>query len=98
MPGSSVLNAIMSDGTFKPRAISRNPESAASLALLARGIEVVKADLWDKTSIVEALQGSEAVFAVRHMFLSANVSIYLKYLGHQFLGSHHFPWESSRGI
>ncbi|KAJ7445533.1 hypothetical protein B0H11DRAFT_2341019 [Mycena galericulata] len=62
--GSSVLEAILKDGTFIPRAITRNPESEASLKLKARGIEVVKADTGDKASLVGALHGSEAVFAV----------------------------------
>ncbi|KAJ7075695.1 hypothetical protein C8R43DRAFT_910717, partial [Mycena crocata] len=47
-----------------PRAITRNLGSEAALKLKARGIEVVQADSADKASLVDALRGSEAVFAV----------------------------------
>ncbi|KAJ6630314.1 hypothetical protein B0H10DRAFT_1984098 [Mycena sp. CBHHK59/15] len=62
--GSAVLDAVLADGTFTPRAITRNPDSEAALKLKARGIEVVKADTLDKASLVAALSGSEAVFGV----------------------------------
>ncbi|KAJ7704997.1 hypothetical protein B0H17DRAFT_1326445 [Mycena rosella] len=64
LQGSAVVEALLKDGTFTPRAISRNPESDASLKLKARGVEVVKGDSGDKPSLVDALRGSEAVFAV----------------------------------
>lgn len=55
---------MLKDGSFVPRAISRDPESEASKKLKARGVEVVKGDPVDKASVVSA-RGSEAVFAVR---------------------------------
>jgi len=55
---------LLKDGTFVPRAISRDPDSEASNKLKARGVEVVKGDSVDKASLVNALRGSEAVFAV----------------------------------
>ncbi|KAJ7454373.1 hypothetical protein FB451DRAFT_1144400 [Mycena latifolia] len=64
LQGSAVVEALLKDGTFTPRAISRNPESEASLKLKARGVDVVKGDSGDKASLVSALRGSEAVFAV----------------------------------
>jgi len=64
LQGSAVARALLKDGTFSPRAITRNPESAAALKLKAEGIEVVQADALDKESLVGALRGSEAVFAV----------------------------------
>jgi uncharacterized protein YbjT (DUF2867 family) len=60
-----VVDALLKDGSFVPRAISRDPESEASKKLKARGVEVVKGDPVDKASLVSALRGSEAVFAVR---------------------------------
>ncbi|KAJ7705000.1 hypothetical protein B0H17DRAFT_1326448 [Mycena rosella] len=63
LQGSAVIKMLLKDGTFTPRAISRNPESDASLKLKARGVEVVKGDSGDKPSLVDALRGSEAVFA-----------------------------------
>ncbi|KAF8215522.1 hypothetical protein K438DRAFT_1798781, partial [Mycena galopus ATCC 62051] len=64
LQGSAVARALLKDGTFTPRAITRNPASAAALRLKAEGIEVVKGDPLDKASLVEALRGAEAVFAV----------------------------------
>ncbi|KAJ6465601.1 NAD(P)-binding protein [Mycena vitilis] len=64
LQGSSVVEALLKDGTFTPRAISRDPDSEAAQKLKARGVEVVKGDTADKTSLVSALRGSEGVFAV----------------------------------
>ncbi|KAJ7490657.1 hypothetical protein FB451DRAFT_1552296 [Mycena latifolia] len=64
LQGSAVVEALLKDGTFTPRAISRDPESEASLELKARGVEVVKGDSGDKAGLVDALRGSEAVFGV----------------------------------
>ncbi|KAJ7133126.1 NAD(P)-binding protein [Mycena epipterygia] len=60
--GGAVLNAVLADGRFTPRAISRSIDSVASKALIAKGVQVVKANLWDKESLKDALRGSEAVF------------------------------------
>ncbi|KAJ7490660.1 hypothetical protein FB451DRAFT_1389423 [Mycena latifolia] len=62
--GAAVLHALLKDGTFTPRAIARNPDSEAALKLKAQGVQVVKGDSFDKASLVNALHGSEAVFAV----------------------------------
>ncbi|KAJ7133489.1 hypothetical protein C8R44DRAFT_829313 [Mycena epipterygia] len=64
LQGSAVINALLKDATFIPRAITRDPESEAALKLKERGVEVVKGDSLDKASLVSALRGSEAVFAV----------------------------------
>ena len=64
-PGSAVIRGLLQDGTFTPRALSRNLESDASRALRAQGVEVVKADADDKDSLVAAFTGCAAVFAVR---------------------------------
>ncbi|KAJ7772970.1 hypothetical protein DFH07DRAFT_952941 [Mycena maculata] len=65
LQGSAVVDALLKDGTFTPRAITRNPDSEKSLELKERGVQVVKADSGDKASLVSALQGSEAVFGAR---------------------------------
>ncbi|KAF7373103.1 NmrA domain-containing protein [Mycena sanguinolenta] len=66
--GSSVLNAVLADETFTPRAISRNADSERVRALRAKGVEVVKADLFDVESLKEAIKGSEAVFGVTNFW------------------------------
>jgi uncharacterized protein YbjT (DUF2867 family) len=70
-----VVDALLKDGTFVPRAISRDPDSEASKKLKARGVEVVKGDSVDKASLVNALRGSEAVFAVRGHLLCLELEI-----------------------
>ncbi|KAK7048076.1 NmrA domain-containing protein, partial [Favolaschia claudopus] len=64
LQGGAIVDALLKEGTFVPRAISRNPDSLASKALKDRGVEVVKGDSLDKEGLIRALQGSEAVFAV----------------------------------
>ncbi|KAF7326275.1 NmrA domain-containing protein [Mycena kentingensis (nom. inval.)] len=61
--GSAVARALLKEGTFTPRAIARNPDSDAAKKLVAEGIAVVQGDSLDKTSLVEAFRGSDAVFA-----------------------------------
>ncbi|KAJ7676791.1 hypothetical protein DFH06DRAFT_1122092 [Mycena polygramma] len=61
LQGAAIVNALLKDQTFVPRAISRHPESATSKNLQARGVEVVKGDTLDKSSLASALQGCEAV-------------------------------------
>ncbi|KAF8212662.1 hypothetical protein K438DRAFT_2009992 [Mycena galopus ATCC 62051] len=60
--GAAVLEAILVHGKYTPRAVSRSLDSAKSKALMARGIEVVVGNLWDKESVKKAIDGSEVVF------------------------------------
>ncbi|KAJ7456729.1 hypothetical protein B0H11DRAFT_2176072 [Mycena galericulata] len=62
--GGGVIELLLKDGTFVPRAITRNVDGEAAQKLKARGVEVVSGDSLDKASLVSALRGSEAVFAV----------------------------------
>ncbi|KAJ7770078.1 hypothetical protein B0H16DRAFT_238709 [Mycena metata] len=64
LQGSAVVDALLKDGTFLPRAITRDPNSATSQKLKASGAQVVRGDSLDKASLLSALEGSEAVFAV----------------------------------
>ncbi|KAJ7046214.1 hypothetical protein C8F04DRAFT_1248470 [Mycena alexandri] len=66
--GSAVLEAVLADGKFTPRAVSRSLESPGSKTLIARGIEVAVANLFDKGSVVNAMRGSEAVYAVTNFW------------------------------
>ncbi|KIJ12333.1 hypothetical protein PAXINDRAFT_163925 [Paxillus involutus ATCC 200175] len=62
--GSSVVKALLADGTFTPRAVTRNPNSEKALKLKELGAEVVQADLWDVPSLKNAMSGVEGVFGV----------------------------------
>ncbi|KAH8205013.1 hypothetical protein TruAng_000896 [Truncatella angustata] len=66
--GGAVVNTFLSDSKLKDdwtvRGITRDVNKDSSKKLAARGAEVVSADINDKASIVKALAGSHAVFAV----------------------------------
>ncbi|KAK7057984.1 NmrA domain-containing protein [Favolaschia claudopus] len=62
--GASAVHRILKDGTFTPRAITRDPTSPAASDLKKLGVEVVQGDMKDKASLVKALRGSEALVAV----------------------------------
>ena len=63
--GTSAVQALIKDGTFKPRAVTRNANSEAARALAALGAEVVEATYDDKEAIKRAVTGAECVFLVR---------------------------------
>jgi NmrA-like family len=60
--GYSVVNAILADGTFTARTVTRNTMSESAEKLKARGVQVVQADLSDVESLKKAILGSEGVF------------------------------------
>lgn len=53
LQGGGVVDALLSQGKFKVRAISRDPQSDNAKALTRRGVEVVQGDLNDKASLIE---------------------------------------------
>lgn len=62
--GSSVVSTFLSEPDWRVRGVTRNPQSAASQRLAARGVEVVKADVNDPASLGPAVEDADAVFAV----------------------------------
>ncbi|KAG6377450.1 hypothetical protein JVT61DRAFT_15255 [Boletus reticuloceps] len=62
--GSSVVKALLADGTFTPRAVTRDANSEKALKLKQLGVEVVQGDVWDVASLKNAMNGAEAVFGV----------------------------------
>ncbi|KAK3937004.1 hypothetical protein QBC46DRAFT_19674 [Diplogelasinospora grovesii] len=68
--GRGVIAAFANDPAYRVRAITRNPQSAASRALAAQpGIaEVVQADLDDVESLKAAFAGSAIIFGVTNFF------------------------------
>ena len=62
--GGSVARALLADGTFKVRGVTRNPDSEKAQALKNAGAEVVKADLNDAASVEAAVSGAYGVFLV----------------------------------
>ncbi|KAK7991335.1 hypothetical protein PG988_000129 [Apiospora saccharicola] len=63
--GGSVANRLLADpATWKVRALTRNPDGDAAATLLAKGAEVIFADVNDAASLGPALEGVEALFVV----------------------------------
>ncbi|ORZ27928.1 hypothetical protein BCR41DRAFT_346255 [Lobosporangium transversale] len=78
--GGSVINYVLNhpelSRQYKIRAVTRVPSKPAAQALQERGVEVVKADLFDKKSIDAALSGAHTVFA--NIATSFDESVYPK--------------------
>src|SRR5438128_3360914 len=62
--GGGVVDALLAAGNFKVRVASRNPSTDAAKALIARGAEVVKADLLEPSSLEAFYDGASGVFLV----------------------------------
>lgn len=65
--GKGVVNALVKDGTFRVRAVTRNPEKYNGKAH-----EVVKADLTDLNSLKDAFNNAHGVFAVTNFWEGAD--------------------------
>ena len=65
--GKGVINSIVKNGTFKARAVTRNPEKYSGKA-----DEVVKADLTDLASLTEAFKNAHGVFVVTNFWEGAD--------------------------
>ena len=61
--GGGVVEALMRQGQFKVRALTRNPDKAVGLA-----DEVVAADLTQPETLAPALEGAYGVFANTNSF------------------------------
>ncbi|XP_048349540.1 nmrA-like family domain-containing protein 1 isoform X1 [Sphaerodactylus townsendi] len=62
--GGAVARALLADGTFVVRGITRQPQQKAARELVKVGVDVVKADLDDAQSLEAALRGVDAAFLV----------------------------------
>jgi NmrA-like family len=68
--GSSVVHTFLSAcPSWRIRGLTRNPSSAASKALAAKGVEMVAADLNDPSTLPAAFAGATAIHLRRHGFL-----------------------------
>lgn len=64
--GGSVVSHVLNDAElskqYKVRGITRDPSSAAAEALKAKGVDVVKADMTEPSSLSSAMKGAHTVF------------------------------------
>jgi uncharacterized protein YbjT (DUF2867 family) len=63
--GGAVAQSLRSSG-FRLRGLSRKPESDRAAALARHGVDVVKGDLDDETTLRRALSGAWGVFSVQN--------------------------------
>ena len=66
--GGGLVRAIVADGEFAARAITRQPDSEKAQALRDLGAEVVAADLDDEASLERAFAGAYGVFCVTNFW------------------------------
>jgi uncharacterized protein YbjT (DUF2867 family) len=62
--GGGLAQALLRDGTYAVRAITRQPESDKARALAGAGADVVRADLDEDTSLAHAFAGAYGAFCV----------------------------------
>ncbi|XP_037363581.1 nmrA-like family domain-containing protein 1 [Talpa occidentalis] len=62
--GGSVARTLLEDGTFRVRAVTRDPGQRAAKELQLQGAEVVRGDQDDEASMELALTGAHATFIV----------------------------------
>jgi len=63
--GGAVAQALQGSG-FRLRGLTRKPESEQAAALARQGIDIVKGDLDDETTLRRALAGAWGVFGVQN--------------------------------
>lgn len=68
--GGGLARAILDDpeGRYSCRALTRSPASDAARALADRGADVVRADLDDRNSLIEAFRGASSAFCMTNFF------------------------------
>ena len=66
--GGGVVDALLAAGKFKVRVATRNPSSDAATALTARGVEVVKGDLLEPSSLGALYNGAHGAFVVTNFW------------------------------
>jgi len=68
--GGGLIRAILAhtDGGFSARALTRDPNSEKAQALAALGVEVVKADLDDEASLVNAFAGAYGAYCLTNFW------------------------------
>ena len=68
--GGGLIRAILADpdAGFTARAITRNPSSDTAMALAAKGVDVVQADLDDEASLTRAFADAHGIFCVTNFW------------------------------
>eukprot|EP00887_Chlorella_sp_A99_P006986 scaffold2.g6986.t1 len=62
--GGATVRALLQNGGWRVRALTRDPSSSSAAKLVAQGVDVVRADFDDVESLKAAFAGATAVFGV----------------------------------
>ncbi len=62
--GGAVLRSLIEKGRWNIKAITRNPDSYKANEIKKTGVDIIKADLLDKESLVRAFEGAYGVFGI----------------------------------
>ncbi|KAM3157083.1 hypothetical protein ABEW05_002415 [Botrytis cinerea] len=62
--GGFVVASVLKSGYYKVRGVTRNVESVAAKAFIAKGVEMVTADINDVVSLIKVFEGSYTIFVV----------------------------------
>lgn len=71
--GGGLVDALLANGKYDVRAVTRNPDSEKGVALKEKGAEVVSADLDDVESLTKAFAGAYGAFFVTNFWESMDV-------------------------
>jgi uncharacterized protein YbjT (DUF2867 family) len=66
--GGGVVDALLASGQYTVRVPSRNPGGASAEALTRRGVQVVKGDLLEPSSLRAAFEGAQGAFLVTNFW------------------------------
>src|SRR3990172_11772709 len=62
--GGAVIESLLKKQQWNVIALSRNPEGPQAAGLRNSGVKVIKADMEDKASLVNAFRGASGVFGM----------------------------------
>lgn len=79
--GGAVARALLADGEFAVRALTRSVDSAGAKALAELGAEVVAADLYDVDSLRKAFDGAYGAYLVTPFFTHLSAAKELEEVG-----------------
>ncbi|GGU23786.1 NmrA/HSCARG family protein [Lentzea flava] len=95
--GGAVARALLADGEFAVRALSRSTSSAAAEELAGLGAEVVAADLYDVGSLRKAFDGAYGAYLVTPFFTHLSAAKELEEVGNLVeaaRGLEHVVWST----
>src|SRR5438132_7572168 len=66
--GGGVVDALLASGQYAVRVVTRNPASTSAATLEKRGVQVVKGDLLEPSSLRAAFEGAQGAFLVTNFW------------------------------